>query len=225
MRIDAVASIWLIAAAVMAPIPSAEAETTKPSQTEPYLAEFADCVVAQKGRRTAVTAFVRTVPNSSGFFAASMKAADLTCLNAAARRTGGKLEMRMQPEAFRYALYPALYRRDFGHEAPVAATVTDAPPIDLASEFDGDIAQLPSTYRPSRAFGDCVVRENPAGAHALLMAKPFSRADTAAVEELKPSFAACLSEGQTVRLTRPAMRAFVGEAAYKLALAGSRATG
>ncbi len=225
MRIYAAASIWLIASASIGPTQSAYAETTKPSQTEPYLAEFADCVVAQKGRRAAVTAFVRTVPNSSGFFAASMKAADLTCLNAAARRTGGKLEMRMQPEAFRYALYPALYRRDFGHDAPVAEAVTDAPPVDLAIEFDGDITGLPATYRPSRAFGDCVVRENPAGAHALLMAKPFSRADTVAIEGLRPSFGACLSEGQTVRITRPAMRAFVGEAAYKLALAGSRATG
>jgi len=187
-------------------------------RAETYLAEFADCVVAQKVRDAAVDRFLRTVPGSEGFYPASMKAADLHCLDTAARRAGSVLEMRMQPATFRDALYPALYRRDFAHKGPVAGIATAAP-ATLATEFDGDAAALPADYRPQRALGDCVARTSPAGAHALLTARPYARGEDEAVTVLRPALAACLAEGQTFRLDRATLRAVVGEAAYKLARA------
>jgi len=193
-------------------------ESTK--HAEAYLAEFANCVVAQKSHAAPVGRFLRVIPDSAGFYPASMKAADLHCLDAAARRSGSVLEMRMQPATFRDALYPALYRRDFARQGPVMAIATAAPAL-LSAEFDGDLATLPANYRIQRALGDCVARASPAGAHALLMATPYDRREDEAVAMLRPALAGCVVQGQTVRLDRATLRAVVGEAAYKLARAGA----
>lgn len=189
-------------------------------KTERYLAEFADCVVRQRSNRPKVDQFLRIIPGSAAFGPAGLAATDMTCLNDAARRSGAMLTMRMRPTAFREALYPALYRREFGKTGPVA-TITDLPPLSLATEFDGPSQALPGEYRPRRALGDCVARAQPGGAHAFLLAKPQTSAENGAVEQLKPALGSCLSEGLTVRLSRSALRAYVGEAQYKLSRAAS----
>lgn len=179
------------------------------------LAEFTDCVTAQKSRQPAIQAFVRTLPGRPAYYEASMKAADLTCLNRAAARMHSKIEMRLQPDTFRGALFPSLYRREFGKTGPVAG-LKALPPLRLSSEFDGDTAELPPEFIAGRLFGDCVARENTADAHALLVAPPTSAAETEAIDRLKPAFTACIKHGQTVSLTRAAVRATLGEAMVKL---------
>lgn len=209
----------LFAAAVLSAPAAAQrgGEVLPTDQAEAELAGYADCVVAKKAFRGPVTAFLRVIPDSAGFYPASMKAADMTCLNdAAVRRRAGKLEMRLQPGRFREALYPALYRRDFGKRG-VPAGVTATAPLDFAAEFDGETAALPTGYRVQRAIGDCVARAAPAGAHALLLSEPHSAAETAAVGQLTPSLGGCLPAGQTAQVSRARLRAAVGEALYKLA--------
>lgn len=193
-----------------------------PTTTEKLrlLAEFTDCVTAQKSRQPAIQAFLRTLPDRPGFYEASMKAADLTCLNHAATRIHGTFEMRLQPNTFRDALFPSLYRREFRKTGPVA-DLKALPPLRLSNEFDGDPAELPPEFIAGRLFGDCVAREDSADAHALLLAQPASTEETTAIERLKPAFTACIRQGQTVSLTRAAVRATVGEAMLKL----SRAAG
>ncbi|SEM92552.1 hypothetical protein SAMN05192583_1544 [Sphingomonas gellani] len=211
----------LVAGALMAGGLSASATWAQqgasmpPHQAEAQLADYADCVVSHKRFRVPVEQFLRTVPDSDGFFPASMKAADMTCLNAAATRAHSKIEMRMQPASFRAALYPALYRRDYGITGPVAG-IAALPPMRFAADFDGDVAALPPTYLPARAFGDCIARRAPQQVHALLIARPYDKREDAAVEQLKPAMANCLSEGETVRVTRPTLRGSAGEAMYKL---------
>jgi hypothetical protein len=192
----------------------------EPSSTEKLrlLAEFTDCVTAQKSRQPAIQAFLRTIPDRPGFGEAGLKAADLSCLNRAAARMHSKIEMRLQPGSFRDALFPSLYRREFGKTGPVAALKT-MPPLRLSSEFDGDAAELPGDFIAGRLFGDCVAREDTTDAHALLLAQPASTEETAAIERLKPAFTACIKQGQTVSLTRTAVRATVGEAMVKLSRA------
>jgi hypothetical protein len=202
--------------ASLAPAVSAQEMPANEAQIE--LAGYADCVVSKKGFKKPVDAFLRTIPDSAAFFSAGMKAADMTCLNAAAvRRRAAKLEMKLQPATFREALYPALYRREFGNSG-VPVGIENLEPLTLASEFDGNVSTLPSTYRPGRALGDCVARKAPQQSHVMLMTKLFSLEEKTAVETLKPSLAFCLSEGQTVRFTRLSLRAYLGEALYKLAI-------
>ena len=93
--------------------------------------------------------------------------------------------------------------------------------VRLAAEFKGGSASArPSTSLGGR-IGDCVARKAPQDVHALLIAEPYSGADTAAVEKLKPALGYCLSTGQTVKFSRGSLRAFTGEAMYKLAVAAS----
>jgi len=212
-------SIQVVMLAVLASLaPAALAQEVPANEAQIELAGYADCVVSKKAFKKPVDTFLRTIPDNADFFPASMKAADMTCLNAAAvRRRAAKLEMKLQPATFREALYPALYRREFGKPG-VPSGIESLEPLTLASEFDGDVSALPPTYRPGRALGDCVARKAPQPSHALLMTKPFSSEETAAVDSLKPSLALCLSDGQAVRFTRPSLRAYLGEAMYKLAL-------
>lgn len=196
------------------------AEDPSAAERSRLLAEFTDCVTAQKSRQSAIQAFLRTIPRQPSFDAAAMKAADLTCLNRAAARTHSRIEMRLQPETFRDALYPSLYRREFGKSGPVAG-LKALPPLRLSDEFDGDTASLPADFIAARLFGDCVARDNPGDAHALLVAQPAGAEESAAMEKLKPAFTACIKQGQTLSLTRSAIRASVGEAMVKLSRAAT----
>jgi hypothetical protein len=190
-------------------------------EAEKDLADYADCVVKRKAYRKPVAEFLRVVPDSAPFYRASMKAADLTCLNdSAVRRRASKLEMRLQPATFRGALYPALYRRDYGKAGPPAGMATVAA-YDLSKEFDGDVSALPADYAPGRAIGDCIARKAPQDVHSMLVSYPWSRGEDATITRLKPVLANCLPSQQTVRFSREALRAYLGEAAYKLALASS----
>jgi hypothetical protein len=128
--------------------------------------------------------------------------------------------MRLQPGSFRDALYPALYRRDFGRKG-VPADIQALPPLDLGSEFDGGSDSLSVAYRAQRALGDCVARQSPAGAHALLLSTPHSAEERAATIQLTPAIGGCVAAGQTVQLSRSSLRAAVGEALYKLAAKAS----
>jgi hypothetical protein len=205
----------LIVASLWASIVVAQ-ENLSVRDAEVELAGYADCVVARKSFRKPVADFLRVIPGSAGFFAASMKAADMTCLNSAAvRRHLSKLELRIQPETFRNALYPALYRRDFGKRGPVSG-LDARPPISLSAEFDGDLSSLPALYRPERALGDCIARANPTATHAMLVSVPYSSQEGDAVGLLKPTIATCLPQGQSLHLTRGTLRAVIGEAMYKL---------
>lgn len=188
------------------------------NQAEVELSYYADCVVRKAANRANVAAFLRVAPDSEGFFPAAMKAADMRCLDdAAMKRRTSKLEMRLQPATFRQALFPALYRAQFGKAAPPA--LSSLPALTYTSEFENGGAGLPEAYRGSRALGDCVARATPQGAHALLTSRPYSKQEDAAVETIKPALAQCLSQGQTVRFSRSSLRAYVGEATYRLAVA------
>jgi hypothetical protein len=214
-------------ALVAGPVPVAAATPTTDVQSardaEQKLAEFSDCVVAKKSRRSLVNLFLRKLPNSESYFDASMKAADLHCLDSAARRENNRIQLKIQPATFRDALYPALYRRDFGGPAP-ASGIAALPAQSLRPEFDGPIEQLPPQYLASRRFGDCVARQDPDDAHVLLLAKPYTTREDAALAQLKQALPSCIADGQTLHLTRGAIRAAVGEAMYKLSQAAHPTT-
>jgi len=68
-----------------------------------------------------------------------------------------------------------------------------------------------------------VARQDPQDVNDLIVAKPYSDGDTAAIERLTPILGACIPKGQTVRLTRDGLREDLGEAMYKLAVAAKNA--
>jgi hypothetical protein len=202
---------------------AAGAEDLPLRDSEVELAGYADCVVGRKSFRAPVETFLRTVPDSPAFHEAAMRAADMTCLNTAAmRRRASTLTMRLQPATFRDALYPALYRRDFGKKGPPTG-IAAAPAAVVSAEFSGDTANLSPTYWAGREMGDCVARAAPQQVHAFLVTRPYSPQEEAASRALNPLIGGCLPAGQTIRFSRTLLRSFLGEAMYKLASAAGNA--
>ncbi|MFN4095202.1 MAG: hypothetical protein ACK4GG_00340 [Sphingomonas sp.] len=187
------------------------------------LANYADCVVADRSGAEAVERFLREYPQDRTESASGKTATNPDCMNESARRYPSTVMLHLSWGSFRAALYPALYRRDFGRSGPPAG-IAALEPLSLAPEFDRDPATLPSAYRPRRALGDCVARQAPQDTHALLTAVPHGKAEDAAIAALGLPLAKCLPKGETFRLNRATLRAVVGEAMYKLALAARART-
>lgn len=182
------------------------------------LANYADCVVAARSGADAVDQFLREYPEDNTVSASGRSATNPNCMNESARYYPSTVTLNLTWGSFRAALYPALYRRDFGRSGPPSG-IAALEPLTLSTEFDRDIATLPQDYRPRRALGDCVARQAPQDTHALLTAVPYSKAEDAAISALGLPLAKCLPRGETFRINRTTLRASIGEAMYKLALA------
>jgi hypothetical protein len=63
----------------------------------------------------------------------------------------------------------------------------------------------------------CVVRADPARAYAFFQLQRGSAAETARVTEMVPALSACLTQGLPLKLTPAIFRAFLAEAAYRVA--------
>ncbi|WP_186456753.1 hypothetical protein [Sphingomonas suaedae] len=180
--------------------------------------EYTDCLVNEQDKRAAIDQLLREFPGDGTTSAAGRAAVSEECVRASMRNYQITVKLSYSYEAIRAALYPALYRRDFGRSGPPAG-IAALEPLTLSTEFDRDIATLPADYRPRRALGDCVSREAPQDTHALLTAAPYSKAEDSALSALSLPLAKCLPKGETFRLNRATLRASIGEAMYKLALA------
>ncbi len=68
-------------------------------------------------------------------------------------------------------------------------------------------------------YGECVLREDPASSHALLVAQPESAQETAAFGRLGPALAICLDRGHTLALNKMSLRGTLALNYYRLAKA------
>lgn len=65
-------------------------------------------------------------------------------------------------------------------------------------------------------FSDCVVRREPGLADAMLRTVPGSKSEAIAASALSSSLGACLVQGQVVKFTPAAIRAYVADGAWQL---------
>lgn len=179
---------------------------------------FTDCVVHAEGNSAKFRALMRMLPGNSQFVSVVSKTVSDECSRELARLPSFTVRMRADIVTMRDLLFGALYRRDFKKSGPPPGVATVAP-LSLSSEFDGDVAHINPDYRVRRAFGDCVARHDPQAVNDLIVAKPYSDQENAAINKLKPILGACIPDGQTVHLTRDGLREDLGEAMYKLAVA------
>ncbi len=186
-------------------------------------AEYSDCLVADRSKGTAIDRFLREFPADGTGPGPSADVITVDCMDTAVRLYQRTVSLSVTNTSLRATLYPALYRRDFGRSGPPAGLATLAP-LALTPEFDRALAALPPDYLPRRALGDCVSRGAPRGAHALLTAVPHGKSEDAAIAALSLPLAKCLPKGETFRLNRAMLRAAIGEAMYKLALAARAGT-
>ena len=160
------------------------------------------CLVREEPAK--VAAFLKLVPGSRASRDAARKLESDNCMVA------GTVEPA--DAALRGSLFTALYRSAFG---AAAEPLKDTGP-DLKAEAAGQPAEIAAAYVASRSFAECVVRANPEGARALVLADPAGPAEAAAAKALTPAIAGCLPAGQTLNLTKSTLVSLVAEMLFRL---------
>lgn len=139
--------------------------------------------------------------------------------------------LSIPPTTARFAIALALVRGKLG---PVSADVIrgagplEYPPImpaDFApkskkistkqqKDWDEAVAKAHSTLAVL-AFGECVGRANPDGAHAFLLAKANSQAETSTVAGLSSALSDCVPKGTQLRIDKISLRGALSIAYYR----------
>ncbi len=174
------------------------------------MADFSECIVADRGLRPRAERYLRLAPEGPAFQDAARRLATPTCMPRAFVTT----RLAFKAKLFREALFSALYQRDFGRSPP--PDLKAVPRLVIASEFDGNEADIPVTISFERVVGDCVARANPVGVHRLLMTKVASYEEGEALQQVVPEFPGCVPAGQRLAFSRPVLRGILAEALYKL---------
>jgi hypothetical protein len=115
---------------------------------------------------------------------------------------GGRLHF--SPMLFAGGLAEALLLPRLRHEqlAPLVAYDPAQPPIVARDSTEG--------------MALCAVRQSPAETQALLTAEPGTAAERDAAAAVAPALGVCLGQGEAMRLNRPAIRAVLALATYRL---------
>lgn len=168
--------------------------------------------------------------------------ADGDCLVLATPQAGpGAVQMKLTGDFMKYALADALVRQQFGSRAiadvaQVAPLVHEQPDLTKYEPKPGktlkpkQLAELEqkkfqaAAYAYLAEYGECVVRADPAASYALLMTKPETTWETAAIGPLQPALQKCLDAGSTITLNKGSLRGTIAYNYYRLAVA-PRATG
>lgn len=187
-------------------------------ESQAALDRYADCLVGKVRLRPALTSFTRAIPGSAAMNELAKSTMDSACATKAVSG-GASVQLNIRQDTMRQALFGALYRREFGAASPVIPAEPAA--LSLAAEFDGSIAELSPEFRGYRALGDCIVRADPAGSRAWVMAPFNTPAAKAAQGPVVQALGGCLTAAQTVAIAPFTLRGIVAEALYRLTAANA----
>lgn len=212
----------IVSAAGESPGKAAPSSPTEDMRGRQIMADFASCVVQRHHREAAHLVLSLGVNHAT-----AQTIADTGCVTA---------PMSLSPGAFQAALADALVRQEFPTFDPtlIAGSLPLAQPILNESAF----APKPGrTYKPEELqkleqtkeglrvgiafwhFGECVVRANPAGAHALLMTSIASPEESSATHKLRSAIPQCPGPISRADNTDD-LRGIIAENFYRLAHCG-----
>ncbi len=135
-----------------------------------------------------------------------------TCLTESAREGGDTLQWQFGFGTIRNFLIEPLYLSTFKAMPNRNWEQVEAVPVVQI----GDPKQV-AQHRMVAEFGECVVRANFGAADTLIRTDQYSENEKAAFEAVKPSITACLDQGSTISMRKPALRALIADAAWRLA--------
>lgn len=201
-------------------------------ETREVQAKFGECVI-KKSRSAARKMVLDPNLEGSDYRRAFQRVGDGMCLLEAAKTYDG-IQMKFPMDTMRYALADALVRGEFStgplpsikDAAPLAQPTFDESKFqpEPGKTLKKDELEELEKSRAKRiglvflaAYGECVVRANPSKSHALLMAKPTSPEETAALKALTPEFSACLPDGQQLSFGKTPLRGTIAMNYYRLA--------
>jgi hypothetical protein len=205
-------------------------------EVRPLMQAYADCVVRRQPARAS-----EAVLANLGNEALLKNYQELIIGECLVRQTHAESQMRFKGDLYRYALAEALFKRELA--AQPALDLSAAPKLDhrapgpAPQPVDAKGHKLSKRryeeavagYRQQVAFaflskyGECVVRQAPVEARALLLTKADSGEETGRFGLLRPALAACMPEGHTISFGRVALRGTVAINYYRLAHAARAA--
>ena len=133
--------------------------------------------------------------------------------------------LAIPPLVVRGLLYEALYRADYSSAGGTYAF--SGTPV-VGYEFAGleKPGSLGRDYRAFMAIGECTVRAAPDQARVLILSKPASKQEAAALAAIRPTRLACMQPAARQLAFAPAAeRGMIAEPLYRLTHAASRPAG
>jgi len=130
-------------------------------------------------------------------------------------------ELSFPLNVVRSSIIEALYIEQFGRSGP-----TEFSQVPLIDYLAGYPAELPGNARTIVAlakFGDCVSRNDPVNARALVVSIPGSGDEKQRLATLSPSFNSCVIQGEKLTFSRSVIRGAVSEGLFRLSRAASQA--
>lgn len=229
----------VITASVLASVPPAgkDAGAQRRAEEEAYgrrvLREFAECVVDK--HRDAAREFV--LMPADGWLESDKfkKVTDSRCLGFLSGKLRARREQHRAAFAQRlidveYKIAPAMDPATvpaFEWPVPAAARTTDR---KTGEPLTGEaLARAQEQHRFILAdrylgqLGECVVRRDPAGSHALLVTRIGDTAELEAFRALSPVIPACIPKGETLSLSRHRLRDAMAISYYRIAAAAAPA--
>lgn len=181
------------------------------------MASYAACLVQKK--RARINALIDLPVGRAGERQAWLAINDPDCLPVAGLAESA-LVLKFEKTSPRDYVFPALYRTDFGR-----TTVLDFADVDRIgyavdpAPADAEAQERARRYSFLMKMGDCVVRQSPAEAKALVLAPVESEAETAALGSIRMTLAECVVEGQQLKLNKSLVREMIAEPLYRLTAA------
>lgn len=179
--------------------------------TSRLMHNYARCVVDTK--RDDVKRMLADLPDSKEELEVRKRVLDSTtfCLR-------GTSQMGFSYTLLRGTLAEALYRKLKYN----AGSAPAASPSDTYEQFVARLAAADTTgpdvrdyaTRMGRWISYCTVTRNPAGVHQMIMAKPMSKGEAAALELLSPTFQSCVARNEAMRFDRLTIRSLLADALY-----------
>ena len=149
-------------------------------------------------------------------------ATDLTaCLDSDQLVMDGK-ELRFKPRSMRLPVAMVLARKAV-KDGPLSSPIPDSaePWFVLKLNALGSDAQVDRDALLLQDFGHCVAVRRWGGSRALLLSRPDSIEQKAAVSELAPVLGACLAENAKITLTPANLRSVLAEPMYQIIAAST----
>jgi hypothetical protein len=198
-------------------------EKIQDSQLRVMAYGFSSCVVRK--RPAAAERFTLLDPSSPESVKAKRRlipsVADGDCLMEATNTFGG-VQMRFPGDFMAYTLADGLVR---ARNVPELSKVEGLPPLSHPILDESDFAPKSGKRVSAKKaaeladernkemtriylsrLGECLVRDDPGSARALLQSEATSAAEGAAFEGVKPALQRCVEEGQTLSLDRTTVR-------------------
>ena len=172
---------------------------------------FMACAVSrQSGRARNLTRLPIDSPDYQRSFRSLYDTIGDVCL-------GSNGELSFSEGLFRGGLFQALYAREFSDNGPTDfSAVTNSGYLQL---YTSPLSDQARTALALEQFGECVSRADAAGVRNLLRQLPGSAGEREAINALRPRFAACIPQNETIQFSASVLKGALAEGIYRLSAA------